>query len=62
MQNEKNPRFTIKQQTTPLGPKNQNPTNELRLASNEDDDLYDPYSDFHDGNLSAPHYEEDPWR
>ncbi len=62
MQNEKKPRFTIKQQTTPLQQNKPNPAAKLRLESNEDDDLYDPYSDFHDGNLSAPHYEEDPWR
>lgn len=31
-------------------------------AANEDDDLYDPYSDFHDGTLCAPEFEEDPWR
>lgn len=31
-------------------------------AANEDDDLYDPYSDFHDGTLKAAEFEEDPWR
>lgn len=31
-------------------------------AANEDDDLYDPYSDYHDGNLKAAEFEEDPWR
>ncbi len=31
-------------------------------AANEDDDLYDPYSDYHDGTLKAAEFEEDPWR
>lgn len=31
-------------------------------AANEDDDLYDPYSDYHDGTLRAAEFEEDPWR
>ena len=31
-------------------------------AANEDDDLYDPYSDYHDGTLRAATFEEDPWR
>lgn len=30
-------------------------------AANEDDDLYDPYSDYHDGTLRDPHFERDPW-
>jgi hypothetical protein len=29
---------------------------------NEDDDLYDPYSDFHDGTLRPMEHVEDPWR
>ena len=31
-------------------------------ASNEDDDLYDPYSDYHDGTLKDIEFEKDPWR
>lgn len=31
-------------------------------AANEDDDLYDPYSDFHDGTLKPLEFERDPWR
>ncbi len=36
--------------------------NSLIRAANEDDDLYDPYSDYHDGTLKAAEFEEDPWR
>lgn len=38
-----------------------NKHNSLIRAANEDDDLYDPYSDFHDGTLRAAEFEEDPW-
>ena len=31
-------------------------------AENEDDDGYDPYSDFHDGNAGPASFEPDPWR
>ena len=31
-------------------------------AENEDDDGYDPYSDFHDGTARALEFEDDPWR
>lgn len=31
-------------------------------AANEDDDLYDPYSDYHDGTLKTAEFEKDPWR
>lgn len=34
----------------------------LLRAANEDDDLYDPYSDYHDGTLKAVEFEQDPWR
>lgn len=37
------------------------PNNVIR-AANEDDDLYDPYSDYHDGTLKAAEFEKDPWR
>ena len=33
----------------------------LIRAANEDDDLYDPYSDFHDGTLRPLEFEKDPW-
>ena len=31
-------------------------------AENEDDDGYDPYSDYHDGNAGGMSFEADPWR
>ena len=37
------------------------PTPSVLRAANEDDDLYDPYSDYHDGTLRDPHFERDPW-
>lgn len=30
-------------------------------AENEDDDGYDPYSDWHDQGPSEPTFERDPW-
>lgn len=36
--------------------------NSVIRAANEDDDLYDPYSDYHDGTLKAAEFEKDPWR
>lgn len=30
-------------------------------AINEDDDGYDPYSDFHDRNTAEPLFERNPW-
>lgn len=42
--------------------KRQNPAASVIRAANEDDDLYDPYSDYHDGTLKAAEFEEDPWR
>lgn len=33
----------------------------LLRGANEDDDLYDPYSDYHDGTLKALEFEQDPW-
>lgn len=62
MQNDKKPRYTLKKQVSPLAPSKKGKASIPRLESNEDDDLYDPYSDYHDGNLNAPSYEEDPWR
>ena len=43
------------------GKKTNSPNNVIR-AANEDDDLYDPYSDYHDGTLKAAEFEKDPWR
>lgn len=31
-------------------------------AENEDDDGYDPFSDYHDGTARVLEFEEDPWR
>ena len=36
--------------------------NSVIREANEDDDLYDPYSDYHDGTLKAAEFEKDPWR
>ena len=36
--------------------------NSVIRAANEDDDLYDPYSDYPDGTLKAAEFEKDPWR
>ena len=30
-------------------------------AISEDDDGYDPYSDFHDRHVADPFFEDDPW-
>lgn len=30
-------------------------------AIGEDDDGYDPYSDFHDRHVAGPLFEDDPW-
>ena len=43
-------------------PPNKKMVNDVVRAANEDDDLYDPYSDYHDGTLKAAEFEEDPWR
>ena len=43
-------------------PPNTKMVNDVVRAANEDDDLYDPYSDYHDGTLKAAEFEEDPWR
>lgn len=44
--------------TKPLHSKKQN---QPVRAINEDDDGYDPYSDFHDARVSEPMFERDPW-
>lgn len=61
------PRYTLRPVVKPLGGgdaggvsgKTPKP---VPRAENEDDDGYDPYSDFHDGNAAAPTFEADPWR
>ena len=30
-------------------------------AESEDDDGYDPYSDFHDKRVEEPFFQKDPW-
>ena len=64
----KRPRYTLRPVTTPL-PSQVAAHNAVQSgmpagarAQNEDDDGYDPYSDFHDGNSGAPVFEADPWQ
>lgn len=65
------PRYTLRMVVKPLPSKRD--AREIKLptgdgvrtglrAENEDDDGYDPYSDYHDGNAAAPTFEADPWR
>ncbi|MDO5335047.1 MAG: hypothetical protein Q4F23_03110 [Coriobacteriia bacterium] len=64
MPNEQKPRYTLKPTIKPLPSQAKEPeeaTDELRLKQNEDDDLYDPYSDYHDGTLRNLEFEENPW-
>ena len=42
------------------GPKSGAPAAILR-GENEDDDGYDPYSDYHDGTARTLQFERDPW-
>lgn len=68
----KEPRYTLRPTFTPLPhtsgdskqqeEPNSHSVNTAVRAANEDDDLYDPYSDYHDGTLRSPEYEPDPWR
>lgn len=37
------------------------PAPSILRGANEDDDLYDPYSDVHDGTLREMEFEKDPW-
>lgn len=37
------------------------PDSPLVRAPNEDDDGYDPYSDWHDAGSGAPLFDRDPW-
>ena len=60
------PRYTLRPVVKPLPSQLANetpvPAAPGPRAENEDDDGYDPYSDFHDGNARAPEFEADPWR
>lgn len=63
------PRYTLKPTFTPLPHSAEKAKAEDAPATpsvirdaNEDDDLYDPYSDYHDGTLKAAEFEADPWR
>lgn len=63
MSTEQKTRYTLKATSTPLSKKNDKKAkSDLRLTQNEDDDLYDPYTDYHDGTLRKQTLEEDPWR
>lgn len=58
------PRYKLRPKSTPLNHSNAPdfPEPSVLRAANEDDDLYDPYSDYHDGTLRSLHFERDPWR
>ncbi len=56
-----NPVTGLAQSVKAIEPPRKEPSNPIR-AANEDDDLYDPYSDYHDGTLKAAEFEEEPWR
>lgn len=68
--------YSVKAVTTPLpsqtlkskqgskpvkGPSDTKPRNAILRSANEDDDLYDPYSDVHDGTLKPLTFERNPW-
>ncbi len=64
-------RYTLKPSSKPLKsklPKNEKSSQKTKPLkpsvrdANEDDDLYDPYSDYHDGTLKDIEFEKDPWR
>lgn len=61
----KNKRYTLRGVSTPIV-NSRKPadakTSSLIRAANEDDDLYDPYSDYHDGTLREPEFEKEPWK
>ena len=65
------PRYTLRLVVKPLPNKSASreikvsPSDAGRMAfrdENEDDDGYDPYSDYHDGNAGDLSFEADPWR
>ena len=61
------PRYTLKPVVKPL-PSQVAPVSETASVSqnvraeNEDDDGYDPYSDYQDGTARSLDFEPDPWR
>lgn len=67
-------KYTLKPRTIPLPSNSSAPKIQSSLSqkqkvhhpivreANEDDDLYDPYSDIHDGTLKPLKFEEDPWK
>ncbi len=66
--NEKNTSSQTKKNTCRTKKTTENSTHQTEFpntiirSANEDDDLYDPYSDYHDGTLQAVEFERDPWR
>lgn len=54
--------FDTRSESETVQAKRQNPAPSVIRAANEDDDLYDPYSDYHDGTLKAAEFEKDPWK
>lgn len=68
---QSNKNYTLKPTYTPLSAKTSNKNtrtakkiNDQTIIrdSNEDDDLYDPYSDYHDGTLRELTFDKDPWK
>lgn len=61
------PRYTLRPVVKPL-PSQKDAANADKplgmgpRAENEDDDGYDPYSDYHDGTARVLEFEDDPWR
>lgn len=57
--------YTLRPVTTPLAgahmPDDKEDAGAVR-SEVEDDDGYDPYSDFHDGTARPLEFEADPWR
>ena len=59
------PRYTLRPVVKPLSgaaPKAETASSAQLRSENEDDDGYDPYSDYHDGTARALDFEADPWR
>ena len=60
------PRYTLRPVVKPLPSQVSRPGTPAGAtggprAETEDDDGYDPYSDYHDGTARAPEFEPDPW-
>lgn len=59
------PRYTLRPVVKPLKSDRLHGTASGRgfaRAETEDDDGYDPYSDYHDGTAGPVTFEADPWR